>query len=105
MFLPSCDGRFILSSLERIEAYVKIEQEEKPSERGVPPAYWPADGSLHVENLSARYSPDGPEVLHGISFDVKSGERVGIVGRTGSGKVRKESSVRESTTLNTSRAP
>ncbi|KAH6916807.1 ATP-binding cassette transporter [Coprinopsis sp. MPI-PUGE-AT-0042] len=74
------------NSLERIETYVQIEQEEKPSERGIPPAYWPADGSLHVENLSARYSPDGPKVLHGISFDVRSGERVGIVGRTGSGK-------------------
>ncbi|EED85726.1 predicted protein [Postia placenta Mad-698-R] len=29
---------------------------------------------------------DGPRILHGISFEVKSGERVGIVGRTGSGK-------------------
>ncbi|TFY57504.1 hypothetical protein EVJ58_g6979 [Rhodofomes roseus] len=29
---------------------------------------------------------DGPRVLHEISFEVKSGERVGIVGRTGSGK-------------------
>ncbi|KAH6916799.1 ATP-binding cassette transporter [Coprinopsis sp. MPI-PUGE-AT-0042] len=74
------------NSLERIEAYVQIEQEEKPSERGIPPAYWPADGGLHVENLSARYSPDGPKVLHDISFSVRSGERVGIVGRTGSGK-------------------
>ena len=78
----------MLPSLERIEGYVEIEQEEKPSERGIPPAYWPADGSLHVENLSAKYSIDGPKVLHGISFDVNSGERVGIVGRTGSGKVR-----------------
>ena len=88
-------------SLERIEGYVVIEQEEKPSERGVPPAYWPADGSLHVENLSARYSADGPKVLHGISFDVKSGERVGIVGRTGSGKV--SSSSRLQTTCCSSR--
>lgn len=87
-YLPDPKHSLTLSSLERIETYVQIEQEEKPSERGVPPAYWPADGSLHVENLSARYSLDGPKVLHDISFDVKSGERVGIVGRTGSGKVR-----------------
>jgi len=27
-----------------------------------------------------------PNVIHGISFDVKGKEKVGIVGRTGSGK-------------------
>lgn len=31
-----------------------------------------------VENLSARYSPDGPAVLHNLSFHVRSGERIGI---------------------------
>ncbi|KIJ62401.1 hypothetical protein HYDPIDRAFT_94464 [Hydnomerulius pinastri MD-312] len=87
-------GTFIL---ERIDHYIKIEQEPKPTERGQPPAYWPASGDVRVENLSARYSParlspatfhplDGPKVLDGLSFHIQSGERVGIVGRTGSGK-------------------
>ncbi|KAI0758154.1 multidrug resistance-associated ABC transporter [Fomes fomentarius] len=74
------------NSLERIQQYVTIEQEPKPSTDGNPPAYWPASGSLRVEKLSARYSEDGPRVLHEISFEVNAGERVGIVGRTGSGK-------------------
>ncbi|CCM00626.1 uncharacterized protein FIBRA_02662 [Fibroporia radiculosa] len=74
------------NSLERIQQYMEIEQEEKPTENGVPPAYWPASGDLKVEKLSARYSSDGPRVLENVSFEVKSGERVGIVGRTGSGK-------------------
>ncbi|TFY83125.1 hypothetical protein EWM64_g881 [Hericium alpestre] len=74
------------NSLERIQAYVTIEQEAKPTKEGVPPAYWPASGDLKVENLSARYSATGPKVLHDISFQINSGERVGIVGRTGSGK-------------------
>ncbi|KZV73095.1 P-loop containing nucleoside triphosphate hydrolase protein [Peniophora sp. CONT] len=74
------------NSLERIQAYTLIEQEEKPSAKGVPPAAWPTSGELVVEGLSARYSPDGPRVLHELNFTVKSGERVGIVGRTGSGK-------------------
>lgn len=74
------------NSLERIQGYINIEHEKAPTETGKPPAYWPASGDLRVENLSARYSEDGPKVLHGISFHIKSGERVGIVGRTGSGK-------------------
>ncbi|KAH7915135.1 hypothetical protein BJ138DRAFT_1170143 [Hygrophoropsis aurantiaca] len=73
-------------SLERIDSYIKVEQEPKPTEGGKPPAYWPASGDLRVENLSARYSSDGPTVLQDVSFQVVSGERVGIVGRTGSGK-------------------
>lgn len=45
-----------LDSLERIEQYMNIEQEPKPTKDGVPAAYWPATGELRVENLSARYS-------------------------------------------------
>ncbi|KAI1790062.1 P-loop containing nucleoside triphosphate hydrolase protein [Ganoderma leucocontextum] len=74
------------NSLERIQQYLLVEHEPEPTPAGIPPAYWPASGNLEVKNLSARYSPDGPKVLHDISFNVTSGERVGIVGRTGSGK-------------------
>ncbi|KAJ7758122.1 hypothetical protein DFH07DRAFT_818757 [Mycena maculata] len=69
-----------------VQGYVDIEHEKPSTETGKPPAYWPASGELRVENLSARYSEDGPEILHSISFTIKSGERIGIVGRTGSGK-------------------
>jgi len=74
------------NSLERIQGYVTIDQEPKPTSAGRPPAYWPASGDIRVEDLSARYSLDGPKVLHNISFHIKSGERIGVVGRTGSGK-------------------
>jgi len=43
-------------SLERMNAYINIEQEPKPTKKGIPPAYWPASGDLRVERLSARYS-------------------------------------------------
>ncbi|KAF8192829.1 P-loop containing nucleoside triphosphate hydrolase protein [Mycena galopus ATCC 62051] len=75
-----------LSSLERIEVYLQIEQEPRPTKDGMPPAAWPTSGGLVVQNLSARYSQESPDVLHDISFEVKPGERIGIVGRTGSGK-------------------
>ena len=74
------------NSLERIQQYMVIEQEPKPTPEGVPPAYWPASRQLTVNKLAAKYSADGPQVLKDVSFEVQSGERVGIVGRTGSGK-------------------
>ncbi|KAI0758152.1 P-loop containing nucleoside triphosphate hydrolase protein [Fomes fomentarius] len=80
------DTEVCSNSLERVEQYLNIEHEPKPIPSGVPPAYWPASGSLRVEELSAQYSPDGPRVLRNINFEVKAGEHVGIVGRTGSGK-------------------
>ncbi|KAF8307176.1 P-loop containing nucleoside triphosphate hydrolase protein [Clavulina sp. PMI_390] len=74
------------NSVERIEQYINIEQELEPSTGRQPPAAWPTSAQLRVEKLSARYSPDGPDVLRNISFNCSSGEKVGIVGRTGSGK-------------------
>ncbi|KAJ6483340.1 hypothetical protein C8R45DRAFT_1001139 [Mycena sanguinolenta] len=83
------DSGFLLNmaiTLERIQGYIDLEHEKPNTEQGKPPAYWPASGDLRVEGLSARYSEDGPHVLHDITFHIKAGERIGIVGRTGSGK-------------------
>ncbi|PPR05406.1 hypothetical protein CVT24_008020 [Panaeolus cyanescens] len=74
------------NSLERVQDYLKIEHEPPSTPSGKPPAAWPRSGDLLVENLTARYSENGPPVLRNISFHIKSGQRIGIVGRTGSGK-------------------
>ena len=47
---------------------------------------WPQTGAIEVSNLRCRYRDDLPHVLKGVSFSVHGGEKVGIVGRTGSGK-------------------
>ncbi|PPQ77068.1 hypothetical protein CVT25_014881 [Psilocybe cyanescens] len=72
--------------LERIQGYLNIEHEPKPTSTGRPPAAWPTSGDIRVERLSARYSKSGPKVLHDLSFHIYSGQRIGVVGRTGSGK-------------------
>lgn len=47
---------------------------------------WPSKGVIDVENISVRYRENTPIVLNGISFKVDSNSKVGLVGRTGSGK-------------------
>jgi subfamily B ATP-binding cassette protein HlyB/CyaB len=43
-------------------------------------------GAIEFDGVRFRYRPDGPEVLRGVSFRLKPGETLGIVGRSGSGK-------------------
>ncbi|KAF2404781.1 hypothetical protein EJ06DRAFT_546572 [Trichodelitschia bisporula] len=77
-----------MNSVERIKEYLDVEQEapaEVP-EGHRPPMGWPPAGEVVFENYSARYRPDLERVLKGVSFSVKPGEKVGIVGRTGAGK-------------------
>jgi len=51
-----------------------------------PPENWPRYGAITFSNVKMRYRPNLPLVLKGISFDIESKEKIGIVGRTGSGK-------------------
>jgi ABC-type multidrug transport system fused ATPase/permease subunit len=44
------------------------------------------NASVDVQDLWFRYREDLPWVLKGVNFQVKAGERLGIIGRTGSGK-------------------
>jgi subfamily B ATP-binding cassette protein HlyB/CyaB len=43
-------------------------------------------GAIQLDQVRFRYRPDGAEVLRGVSFKLKPGEMLGIVGRSGSGK-------------------
>ncbi|GMK55604.1 hypothetical protein CspeluHIS016_0206600 [Cutaneotrichosporon spelunceum] len=74
------------NSVERIEDYLVIAQEPKYEKNRATAAAWPTSGEIALEGLSAKYSEDGPTVLDNLTVNIKSGEKVGIVGRTGSGK-------------------
>ena len=39
-----------------------------------------------LEGIHFRYGPDQPEVLRGVNLEIRSGERIGLIGSTGSGK-------------------
>ncbi len=84
-----------MNSVERVTHYLDETPSEPfetplPAEDGLPrtpaPIGWPSAGALTVSNYRMRYRENTPEVLHGVSFSIRAGEKVGIVGRTGSGK-------------------
>ena len=52
--------------------------------RGV--SQWPSKGSIRFSSVSMRYRPGLPLALKNVSFRVRAGEKVGVVGRTGAGK-------------------
>ncbi|CAE8584151.1 unnamed protein product, partial [Polarella glacialis] len=76
----------LLTACERVLSFESVEQEPPlylESDRALPPD-WP-QGALSFENVSMRYR-DGDLVLKGLTFQIPSGSRLGICGRTGAGK-------------------
>ena len=51
-----------------------------------PLANWPREGEVVVKDYSMRYREGLPLVLNNINCHIKPKEKIGIVGRTGSGK-------------------
>ncbi|XP_070537640.1 ATP-binding cassette sub-family C member 5-like [Ptychodera flava] len=82
------DAESRMTSVERIYHYLKTLTPEEPSETSKhrPPDNWPSHGKLQVENLAIRYRNNLPLALKGITFNVHSMDKIGIVGRTGAGK-------------------
>ncbi|GBM52169.1 Multidrug resistance-associated protein 1 [Araneus ventricosus] len=74
-------------AVERILEYTNTPTEAPWVIEGkTPPKEWPDRGTVKMDNYSTRYRTGLDLVLKQISCDVKSGEKIGIVGRTGAGK-------------------
>ena len=74
-------------SVERVLEYARLPSEAPEIvHRNRPPASWPARGEVEFNNYSARYREGLDLVLKNIKLDIKSHEKIGVVGRTGAGK-------------------
>lgn len=76
-----------LGAIVRIRDFVTdTECEEKEREDLEPAERWPQKGALQIRDFSASYSETSVPVLHGVDLDIRPGEKLGICGRSGSGK-------------------
>ncbi|ODM20810.1 hypothetical protein SI65_03863 [Aspergillus cristatus] len=76
-----------MNSVERVKEYLDVDQEaDAIIAESRPPTDWPYKGAVEFSEYTTRYRPDLEPVLREVSFSVRPGEKVGIVGRTGAGK-------------------
>lgn len=52
------------------------------------PSGWPQEGAITFKNYSMRYRENTPIVLDQLDLTIKPQEKLGIVGRTGSGETQ-----------------
>ena len=72
------------TSIARLLEYARLNQEA--TTQADVDADWPTKGAIELRNVSFRYRPNLPIVLADISLSIRGGEKVALVGRTGSGK-------------------
>ncbi|KAJ0113412.1 hypothetical protein Patl1_01013 [Pistacia atlantica] len=83
----SCFVENRMVSVERIKQFTNIPSEAAWEIKDrLPPPNWPARGNVDLKDLQVRYRPNTPLVLKGITLSIHGGEKIGVVGRTGSGK-------------------
>lgn len=78
--------------MERIKEYSEVDQEAPEIVEPRPPAHWPHAGEISIENLTIRYAPELPDVLHELNFVVPPGAKVGVVGYVANGEFRNDAS-------------
>ncbi|KAI3848476.1 hypothetical protein MKX03_031743 [Papaver bracteatum] len=82
-----CTVSDYIISVERLNQYMYIPSEApEVIEGNRPMPSWPAVGRVEIHDLKIRYRLNTPIVLQGISCTFEGGHKIGIVGRTGSGK-------------------
>ena len=80
------DVETFMASVEQVMAYTKLDPEPGYKQEQLPPAQWPNEGNITLQDFSLTYYPGGPQVLKGINVSIKGGSKIGVAGRTGAGK-------------------
>ncbi|XP_017768863.1 PREDICTED: probable multidrug resistance-associated protein lethal(2)03659 [Nicrophorus vespilloides] len=75
-----------LMSAERIFEYRQLPSEKDKNNKPLILANWPSDGKIEFKHLNMKYSEKSNLVLKDVSLSIDAKEKIGIVGRTGSGK-------------------
>ena len=75
-------------SVERILEYVRDKEsdETRTLVSRMPSSNWPTKGQISLRELCFRYKKNSPPVINNLSLDIDDHEKIGIIGRTGSGK-------------------
>ncbi|KAL5715205.1 ATP-binding cassette sub- C member 9 [Ranunculus cassubicifolius] len=82
-----CNAQIKMISVERILQYSKLNSEAPlVIEENRPPNNWPEFGKICIQNLEIRYAEHLPSILKNINCTFPGKKKVGVVGRTGSGK-------------------
>ncbi|PVU90006.1 hypothetical protein BB559_004831 [Furculomyces boomerangus] len=82
-----CDVEIDLISVERVGEYTDLPSEQDKNSICVKVSEeWPKNGKIEFRNVEFRYRPDLDPALKNVSFEIKGGEKIGVVGRTGAGK-------------------
>ncbi|XP_077982708.1 ATP-binding cassette sub-family C member 9-like [Glandiceps talaboti] len=79
------DTEMHMNAVERVAYYTHIETEQYEGIQSAP-SNWPDKGDVMIENLSVRYAAELETVLDNVTLHFMPGQKIGICGRTGSGK-------------------
>ncbi|KAI9836095.1 MAG: hypothetical protein M1819_001709 [Sarea resinae] len=78
---------YYYTTLEEEGTGVGAEAEDSPREPiKAPPSSWPEEGAIAFNKVQMRYRDGLPLILRDLTLNVRPGEHVGVVGRTGAGK-------------------
>ena len=69
-----------------LAAVIELLDQPLPQQKVVAEQPLALQQSLRLEGVRFRYAPELPEVLQGLDLEIRRGERIGLVGSTGSGK-------------------